>query len=177
MKELGIEMIPWYSWQERDRIDLVFKTLKRRLPQEMAQAGVAGIHEGNALLHRCWPVFNELFVVEAKDAEDRFDQLLPEFTAALNDVLCLKATRKLDVGIVVSYRGKVLQIPPQPQRDSFLGASVQVHEHEDGTLGVFRRGVELGRYDRNGQLVLGPDGALPRPHPIQKKLAHLLHTP
>ena len=43
----------------------------------------------------------------------------------------------------VTYKGKTLQIPPQPHRYTYVRAKVKVHEYEDGGMAVFRR---LGRY-------------------------------
>ena len=116
MKELGIEMIAAYSPQARGRSERLFGTLQGRLPQELARAGITELDEANEFLKAFRPRFNAAFGVEAAEAKSAFSRLLPRMKAALPDILCLKETRTVGNDNCVSYKGKTLQIPPQPHR-------------------------------------------------------------
>ena len=153
MKELGIEMIAAYSPQARGRSERLFGTLQGRLPQELARAGITELDEANEFLKDFRPRFNAAFAVEAAEAKSAFSRLLPRMKAALPDILCLKETRTVGNDKCVSYKGKTLQIPPQPHRCHYVRAKVKVHEYEDGGMAVFHGIRRLGRYDPNGRLL------------------------
>jgi hypothetical protein len=38
----------------------------------------------------------------------------------------------------VRWRGRSLQIPPSPLRPHFVRATVRIHDHPDGTVGIFK---------------------------------------
>ncbi len=137
MGELGIEMIAAYSPQARGRSERLFGTLQGRLPQELARAGITDMDEANEFLKDFWPRFNAAFAVEAREAKRAFTRLLPRMKAKLPDILCLKETRTVGNDNCVTYKGKTLQIPPQPHRYTYVRAKVKVHEYEDGGMAVF----------------------------------------
>ncbi len=153
MGELGIEMIAAYSPQARGRSERLFGTLQGRLPQELARAGITDMDEANEFLKDFWPRFNAAFAVEAREAKRAFTRLLPRMKAKLPDILCLKETRTVGNDNCVTYKGKTLQIPPQPHRYTYVRAKVKVHEYEDGGMAVFHGIRRLGRYDANGRLL------------------------
>ena len=153
MGELGIEMIAAYSPQARGRSERLFGTLQGRLPQELARAGITDMDEANEFLKDFWPRFNAAFAVEAREAKRAFTRLLPRMKAKLPDILCLKETRTVGNDNCVTYKGKTLQIPPQPHRYTYVRAKVKVHEYEDGGMAVFHGIRRLGRYDANGRFL------------------------
>jgi len=149
MRELGIEMIPSYSPQARGRCERCFGTLQGRLPQELARAGITEMAEANAFLREYWPRHNAAFGVDAEEPKDAF---VPLLDADLDEILCLKEQRTVGSDNCVAHRGRSLQIPPQPHRNHYAQARVEVREYEDGRLAVFHGRSALGRYDRNGRL-------------------------
>jgi hypothetical protein len=53
----------------------------------------------------------------------------------------------------VSWRGKILRIPQQAHRSSYVRATVRVHEYPDGSLAIFDGLRCLARYDRLAKLL------------------------
>ena len=153
MAELGIEMIAAYSPQARGRSERLFGTLQGRLPQELARAGITGMDAANEFLKDFWPRFNAAFTAEPKEPESAFSPLVPSMKATLPDILCLKTERTAGNDNCVSYKGRTLQIPPQPHRCHYVRARVMVHEYEDGGVAVFHGTRRLGRYDAKGRLL------------------------
>ncbi|MCY3810006.1 MAG: ISNCY family transposase [Gemmatimonadetes bacterium] len=153
MAELGVGMIAGYSPQARGRSERLFGTLQGRLPQELARAGITEMDAANEFLQDFWPRFNASFAVAPEEPESAFSPLLPSMKAKLPDVLCLKTGRTVGNDNCVSYRGRALQIPPQPHRRHFVRAKVSVHEYEDGATAVFHGTRRLGRYDARGRLL------------------------
>jgi len=52
MRQLGIEMIPSYSPEARGRIERMFQTLQKRLPQELKLAGITDMKQANIFLQK-----------------------------------------------------------------------------------------------------------------------------
>ena len=107
----------------------------------------------NEFLKEFWPRFNASFARKPAEAESAFSSLVPSLKAKLADILCLKAERTVGNDNCVSYKGRTLQIPPQPQRCHYVRAKVEVHEYEDGGMAVFHGVTRLGRYDARGRLL------------------------
>ncbi len=62
----------------------------------------------------------------------------------LPDTLCLKTERTVGNDNCVAYKGRTLQIPPQPHRCHYVRARVWVHEYEYGSMAVFHGTRRLG---------------------------------
>jgi len=87
MKELGIDTVCSPSPAARGRCNRVLRTLRERLPLEMAHAGIAGIREANEFLSGHWRTFNGSFAVETEAPRDAFVQLGSEYKTELEDIL------------------------------------------------------------------------------------------
>ncbi|WP_425155055.1 ISNCY family transposase [Candidatus Palauibacter sp.] len=158
MGELGIEMIPSYSPQARGRCERLFRTLQGRLPNELAREGIADMGEANEYLGAYWPRFNAAFGVEAAGEGTAF---VPLSDVRLDDILCLREARTVGNDNCVSYRGKRLQIAPQPHRYPLRagegpGTRVRGREHvgvpRQAPAGPLRpAGMSAGDLERGGR--------------------------
>ena len=73
LAQLGIEHIPAYSPEARGRMERVFGTLQKRLPQELRLAGITTIEGANRFLaERFVPAHNARFAVAAAEAGSAF---------------------------------------------------------------------------------------------------------
>ena len=90
MKELGIDTACSPSPAARSRCNRVLRTLRERLPLEMAHAGIAGMREANEFLSAYWRTFNGSFAVETEAPGEAFVQLTSEYKFELEDILRLK---------------------------------------------------------------------------------------
>ena len=150
LHQLGIEHIPSYSPEARGRMERLFGTLQKRLPQELRLAGIATVEAANRYLRESFvPAFNARFAVPAAEAGTAF---VPLLGFALGEVLCLQTERRVQNDNTVRYKGLVLQIPAQAHRRHFVKATVRVHEYPDGSLAVFHGPRRLARYDAAGAL-------------------------
>ena len=135
MKELGIKMIAAYAPEARGRSERMVSTLQGRLPQELKENGITEMEEANEFVkNKFLPDFNKRFRVEAKEEGEAF---IPLFGAGIKDILCLKASRVVGNDNCVSYKNMRLQIPEVLYRNHFVRAQVQVHEYEDGSMGIY----------------------------------------
>ncbi|MCY4647079.1 MAG: hypothetical protein OXE73_09400 [Gammaproteobacteria bacterium] len=73
--------------------------------------------------------------------------------AKLPDILCLKTERTVGNDNCVSYKGRTLQIPPQPHRCHYVRARVMIYEYEHGAMAVLHGTRKPGRYDAKGRLL------------------------
>ena len=153
LDELGIERIAAYSPQARGRSERMFRTLQDRLPKELALAGITTMVQANRYLKEHFLVsFNDRFKVEPAEPDSAF---VPLLSVALNDILCLKAERKVGNDNCVLYRGKTLQLPKQAYRCHYAKAQVKVHEYHKGALAVFHGPRRLADFDPEGQPISG----------------------
>ena len=61
-------------------------------------------------------------------------------TAPLDQILCIKHTRKVARDNTVQYQWRTLQLLPGQERPSYAGVQVEVLEHTDGRLQVRHEG-------------------------------------
>ncbi len=150
LSQLGIEHIPSYSAQARGRMERLFGTLQKRLPQELRLAGITNVEDANHYIRKVFlPAFNAQFPVTAAEEGSAFVAYVGR---DLRDVLCVQEERQVGNDNTVRYNGLILQIPEQAHRRHFVKATVKVHEYPDGTLAVFHGPRCLGRYDKDGNL-------------------------
>ena len=152
--QLGIEHIASYSPEARGRIERLFGTLQQRLPQELRLAGIETIEAANRYIaERFVPAFNAQFMVPAAEPGSAF---LPYVGRALEDILAIQQTRRVQNDNCVRYNGLSLQIPEQAHRRHFVRASVKVHHYPDQSLAIFHGPRCLARYDSKGGLQKQP---------------------
>lgn len=148
LAQLGIEHIPSYSPQARGRMERLFGTLQGRWPQEFRLKGVSTVAAANRCLAEALiPEHNARFAVKAALDGSAF---VPYAGRDLADILCVQEERRVGNDNTVRYRGLVLPIPPSPLRHHFVKATVRVHEHPDGRLGLFHGPRCIGRYGADG---------------------------
>ena len=152
MKQLGIEMIPAYSRAERRRTVQAFAEHRRRLPAELAAAGITDMDAANTWLRDTYlPAFNAEFA-HAPGKEGLAFTPYPA-SLALDDILCERFERSISRGNRVRFGGRVLQVPAEQRRDHYTRSRVQVCRYTDGSLGLFQGPLRLARYDAEGRVI------------------------
>ena len=150
LSQLGITHIPSYSPQGRGRMERVFGTLQKRLPQELRLARIKTVAAANRYLkERFVPDYNARFAVPAAEPGSAF---VPYAGRPLEDVLCIQEDRVVGADNCVSFARRSLQIPPQGHRRHYVRATVRVHQYPDGSLAIFDGPRCLARFDPKGEL-------------------------
>ena len=148
LSQLGITHIPSYSPQGRGRMERVFGTLQKRLPQELRLAKIRTIAGANRYLkERFIPDYNARFTVPAAEPGSAF---APYVGRPIEDVLCVQEDRVVGADNCVSYNRRSLQIPRQ-RHQHYVRASVRVHAYPDGSLAIFDGPRCLVRFDPKGR--------------------------
>ena len=149
LSQLGITHIPSYSPQGRGRMERVFGTLQKRLPQELRLAKIRTIAGGNRYLkERFIADYNARFAVPAAEPGSAF---MPYVGRPIEDVLCVQEDRVVGADNCVSYNRRSLQIPRQRHRQHYVRATVRVHQYPDGSLAIFDGPRCLVRFDPKGR--------------------------
>jgi len=149
LQQLGITHIPSYSPEARGRMERIFGTLQKRLPQELRLAKITTIDAANRYLREHFvPDFNARFAVPAAEPGSAF---IPYAGRPLQDVLCIQEDRQVGRDNCVLWKGFSLQIPPQPHRHHYVKATVRVHEYPDRRLAIFDGPCCLVRFDPTGK--------------------------
>lgn len=148
LSQLGITHIASYSPQGRGRMERVFGTLQKRLPQELRLARIKTVAGANRYLkERFVPDYNARFAVPAAEPGSAF---VPYAGRPIADILCLQEDRVVGADNCVSYNRRSLQIPPQRHRRHYVRATVRVHEYPDGRLAIFDGPRCLARFEPKG---------------------------
>jgi hypothetical protein len=149
LSQLGITHIPSYSPQGRGRMERVFGTLQKRLPQELRLARIRTLAAANRYLkERFVPDYNTRFGVPAAEPGSAF---VPYVGRPIEDVLCIQEDRVVGADNCVTWNRRSLQIPPQRHRRHYVRATVRVHEYPDGNLAIFDGPRCLVRFDPKGR--------------------------
>jgi hypothetical protein len=148
LARLGIEHIPSYSPQARGRIERLNRTLQDRLVNELRLRGIRTMNKANRYLRTVFiPEYNERFAREPRDPESVF------VTAAgvdLDQILCSEETRWVANDNTVVYGRVRIQLPGQPDRQSWAGRTVTVRRHLDGSYTVWHGVRLLGHFSPKG---------------------------
>jgi transposase len=149
LSQLGITHIPSYSPQGRGRMERVFGTLQKRLPQELRLARIKTVAAANRFLEeRFIPDHNARFAVPAAEPGSAF---VPYTGRPIEDVLCVQEDRVVGADNCVSFARRSLQIPQQAHRRHYVRATVRVHQYPDGSLAIFDGPRCLARFDPKGE--------------------------
>jgi hypothetical protein len=149
LSQLGITHIASYSPQGRGRMERVFGTLQKRLPQELRLARIKTVAAANRYLkERFVPDYNARFGVPAAERGSAF---VPYVGRPIEDVLCIQDDRVVGADNCVTWNRRALQIPPQRHRRHYVRATVRVHEYPDGSLAIFDGPRCLARFDPKGR--------------------------
>jgi len=138
-RELGIEVIHANSPQAKGRIERTFGTLQDRLIKEMRLEGISSREEANRFLKEYLPIYNKQFLKVARE-EGNLHRSLPK-GINLREIFCIKATRTINNGYIVKWRGRKLLIE-NPSR-AMRRRKVEIMEHFDGKIGLRYRGRYL----------------------------------
>jgi len=138
MRELGVVQAFAWSPEAKGRVERVAGTFQDRLVTELRLAGASALAEANRVLWEYLPRYNERFGVPAAQEGSAYRPLPPELE--LSEVLCFKHRRKVARDNTVKYSWRTLQLLPGPDRLSYAGAMVEVHERLDGSLSVVYQG-------------------------------------
>ena len=148
LDDLGVDLIHAHSPQAKGRVERLWGTLQSRLPVEFKQRGITGIHEANSFLATDYiRMFNQQFSVEAEGGSI----FIPyNHHDSIDDILCVKASRKTDNAGSFSFNGNRFRIldegyPLVPGKAAIevlvsVGDSVRVRYHDR----VFRTQINNG---------------------------------
>lgn len=108
MNELGIDLIFARTPQAKGRIERLWVTLQSRLPVELAIRGIKTVSEANEfLIQEYRHLFNQKFSVKA-ESESLFVPLREEID--IDEILCIKHTRKTDNAGTFAFKNRCFQI-------------------------------------------------------------------
>jgi len=142
LEELGIEWIPAYSPQAKGRVERLFGTLQDRLVKELRIAEINSCEAANHFLESFFfDHWEKRFVVQARDARDAHRP--PSRHHALDAILCLRYTRRLDSAYTLSFQGQRWRIPRGEILPGLRNAQVGIEQRLNGTLKVGFRGRHL----------------------------------
>jgi len=168
LDELGITWIGARSPQAKGRVERLWRTLQDRLYQELRLANISTLEQANAALPALLARHNARFrqpPAEPGSAYRRFPA-----GKRPHDVFCFRYWRTISMDNVVSLEGRVIPIPPGPQRRSYARARVEVREHLDGSASVHYQGARIARQGPlSGDLRTkrrGKAGDKPAPQPV-----------
>jgi transposase len=108
LSEFGINLIHAHSPQAKGRVERLWETLQSRLPVEFKLKGITTIEAANRFLAEEFiDIFNNQFSVEAEAESIFVPYTHPE---KIDDILCVKETRKTDNAGNFSFRGQRFKV-------------------------------------------------------------------
>ncbi len=131
-RELGIRIIHANSAQAKGRIERVFGTLQDRLIKEMRLASIRTKEEANKFLEKFLRRYNERFAKVAKKQGD-LHRPLPK-GVNLSEIFCIKATRTINNGYLIKWRGRQLLI--ESVSIALRRRKVEIREYFDGEITI-----------------------------------------
>ena len=142
LQELGIEWIAAQSPQAKGRIERLFATLQDRLVKEMRLAGIASIEAANHFLEtRFLPEWEQRFTVAPRNPRNAHRQL--GRAQRLDEVLSVRAVRKVAQDHTVSWEGNLWGVPREEVCAGLRGAAVEIERRLDGSHWLRYRGRYL----------------------------------
>ena len=149
LRQLRIGHIASYSPQGRGRIERLWDTLQKRLPQLLRLNGLTTMAAANVWLAAVYmPAHNARFGGKAQQEGSAF---IP-FAGDLADILCIESERVVANDNTVRYGAHCLQIPKALHRHHFAKARVRVLEYWDGSMALFHGPRQIARYSKDGTL-------------------------
>lgn len=148
LEHLGIEHIHAHSPQARGRSERANRTLQGRIVNELRTARIATLLEANRFLHETYRArHNQRFAVAAADPACGFTPLLG---VALENILCVEGSRRVNRDNTVVLGRRVLQLPASAGALGRQRQRVTVRQHLDATYSVWRGPRCLARYRCDG---------------------------
>jgi len=176
LDELGVTWIGARSPQAKGRVERLWRTLQDRLYQELRLANIATLKEANAALPTLLARHNARFRLPPAEPGSAYRRFPTD--KRLADVFCFRYWRTVSMDNVVSLEGRLIHIPPGPQRRSYARARVEIREHLDGSASVHYQGTRIAhqaqqpgdlRTKRRGTIGEKPAPvrtAIPKPAPV-----------
>jgi transposase len=139
LQQLGITYIAAQTPQAKGRIERLWGTLQDRLTSELRLAGAAHLDTANQLLPSFIADYNRRFARTPRDSQKAWRATPKD----LDRICCFHHERIVSNDNVVQWAGLRFQIPPHPQRFSFAGAKVQLHQSLDGKVAIYHQDAKL----------------------------------
>jgi transposase-like protein len=139
--ELDIKVIPVNSAEGKGRVERLNRTWQDRLVAELEHHKIRPEKDCNRYIEQTFlPSWREKFMVEPRSKVSRY-RPVPEGVCLIN-IFCKKEIRKVHRDHTVEYRGSRYRVEPALV-GSLANREVNVHEYEDGTIGIFYGGQQL----------------------------------
>lgn len=138
LKALDIGLIYALSPQAKGRVERLWGTLQDRLVSELRLAKAKTIQKANAVLEQYVPEHNARFAVDPKDAMLAWRRVRVGVDLERTCSFLYEAVVGNDN--TVRLAGRIIDIPPGPNRRSYARARVEVRQLLDGSWRVYRRG-------------------------------------
>jgi hypothetical protein len=139
LAQLGVTYIAARSPQAKGRIERLWGTFQDRLSSELRLADATDLQAANDVLRRFLPDYNRRFARAPRESEKAW-RTAP---ADLDRICCFHHERAVSNDNVVQWDGRRFQIPPQPKRFSFAGATVQLYESLEGKVAIYHGQTKL----------------------------------
>ena len=139
LAQLGVTYIAARSPQAKGRIERLWGTFQDRLSSELRLADATDLQAANDVLRRFLPDYDRRFARVPRESEKAW-RTAP---ADLDRICCFHHERAVSNDNVVQWDGRRFQIPPQPKRFSFAGATVQLYESLEGKVAIYHGQTKL----------------------------------
>lgn len=143
LDELNITWIGARSPQAKGRVERLWRTFQDRLCQELRLDGITTREQANAALPALLARHNSRFRQAPAEPGSAYRRL--PAGKRPGDVFCFRYWRTVSLDNIVSLEGRIIPIPPGPQRRSYARARVEVREHLDGSASVHYQGARIAR--------------------------------
>ena len=143
LAQLGVTYVAARSRQAKGRIERLWGTFQHRLTSELRLAGAADMDAANQVLRRFLPDYNRRFDRAPRETEKAWRPAPQD----LDRICCFRHERKVNNDNVVQWRGCRFQIPPQPKRFSFAGATVWLYESLEAQFAIYHGETTLHHVD------------------------------
>ena len=152
MERIGIKLIASRSERVRARCQRAFAIHTKRIPAELAAAGITDIDGANRYLQDVYRhAFNEEFE-QVPQAEGSAFEPCPN-PERLDDVLCEHHWRVVRADNSVRLNSRLLKLPNDRPRFKFARTWVSVRRHLNGTVSISWGLRRLARYDLDGNMI------------------------
>lgn len=151
-KELGIELTKAYSPQAKGRIERLWRIFQDRLVVEMRLENICNKAQANEFLKTYLPRHNAKFSKVAAMRGSCFRNSPSQ--RVLDQILCLKETRRINRDHTISYNGRMLQIPRKKGLRSLAGREIEVLEYQNGTIKLVFKNQFLATYQPQAEEIV-----------------------
>lgn len=164
LDRLGISLIKANSPQAKGRIERLFGTLQDRLVKALRKSNASTLADANRVLAVFLPDFNRAFMKEPAHEGSAFVRWNPDH--APDDFFCARFTRSVKMDNTISFNTAILQIPPNPFRQNFARASVELLQQLNGDIRIFHKQKLIASFVHD-----------PEHYPLMGRFVPLPHDP